>query len=158
MLFLETQHVTFTCAARSTEDEVYALWALGAGILNLVLTYFLGKRYGLLGIASGTMIAQMMTNNWYCVYHGLERLQLKFAIYATRILAPLVALALATALPLVLVTPHLPTLDYPWSDWLRLAVVCGWTGLVLLTFFWLAAINADERSRLIAKAKTAIAH
>lgn len=158
MLFLEAQHSAFVCAARSTEDEVYALWAVGAGILNLVLTWVLGQRYGLVGIALGTMIAQMLTNNWYCVYHGLERLQVSFSTYATRILGPLAALGLVTAVPLLFILRHLPTLALPWSDWLQLAVVCVWSGVALAIYLWRVAISQDERSRLFTKAKSILSH
>jgi O-antigen/teichoic acid export membrane protein len=154
MLFLETQHCTFASAARSTEDEVYALWALGAGLLNLVFTWFLGQRYGLLGIALGTLFAQLVTNNWYCVYHGLERLQIPFSTYATRILVPLAGLALATALPLLIVVRYLPALPFPPADWLQLMVVTAWSGLILLLFLWCVALNSDERFRLTMKIKS----
>jgi O-antigen/teichoic acid export membrane protein len=154
MLFLETQHVTFTYAARSTEDEVYALCALAAGTLNLILTWFLGKRYGLLGIAMGTMLAQMATSNWYCVHHSLERLQLSFRVYAARVLAPLAGLLSASTLPLLLALPHLPLLPFPWSDWLRVAVVCAWCGAVLAAFLWRFAISAEERLRLLMTIKS----
>jgi O-antigen/teichoic acid export membrane protein len=156
MLFLETQHVIFANAARSTEDEVYALWALGSGILNLALTWVLGQRFGLLGIALGTLVAQLLTNNWYCVYHGLERLQLRFTTYATQILAPLAVLALISAAPLVFILQHLPPIAPPWADWLQLMVVCLWCGGTLLVFLWLAAFNSEERFRLTMKVKAAL--
>jgi O-antigen/teichoic acid export membrane protein len=153
MLFLETQHVTFAFAARSTEDEVYALWALMAGVLNLVLTWFLGKRYGLLGIALGTLLAQLVTNNWYCVYHGLERLHVSFGVYARRILVPLACLLAASAVPLLSALPRLPLLPLPWSDWMRLAVVSAWCAFLLVLFLWYVALSGAERLKALTKAR-----
>ncbi|MFO0789882.1 MAG: oligosaccharide flippase family protein [Pirellulales bacterium] len=155
MLLLETQHVIFASAARSTEDEVYALWALGAGILNLVFTWILGRQFGLLGIALGTFTAQLVTNNWYCVYHGLERLQVSFSTYAKRILAPLAALAVAIALPLAIILFNLPESWERWLDWVRLLIVGGYCGLALAVFLWYFAFDAPERARIIVKIKSA---
>jgi O-antigen/teichoic acid export membrane protein len=148
MLFLEAQHVIFTCASRSTEDEAFALWALGAGVLNLLLTWILLHPLGLLGIALGTLLAQLSTNNWYCVYRATQRLQFPLATYATRIVAPLAVLAVGIALPLVFSIPYLPPISSPWREWLTLTVVCAWSGGALLVFLWRVAFNSEERLRL----------
>jgi O-antigen/teichoic acid export membrane protein len=97
MLFLEAQHTAVAAASRSTEDEVFVWWAMGAGALNLVLTWWLIKPFGLLGVALGTMIAQMVTNNWYAVYRGLSRLRLSASSYLRSVVAP-VALVFAAAI------------------------------------------------------------
>jgi O-antigen/teichoic acid export membrane protein len=149
MLCLDAQHVIFTCASRSTEDEVFALWALGAGVLNLLLTWILLHPLGLLGIALGTLLAQICTNNWYCVYRGTQRLQLPLATYAKRILAPLAGLAVAIALPLAFAVQYVPPISSPWREWLTLTVVCAWSGGALLIFLWRVAFNSEERMRLV---------
>jgi O-antigen/teichoic acid export membrane protein len=151
MLFLEAQHVIFACASRSTEDEVFALWALGAGILNLILTWILLHPLGLLGIALGTLFAQICTNNWYCVYRSAQRLQFPLATYATRIVVPLAVLAVVIALPLVFALQYLPAISSPWREWLTLTVVCVWSGGALLIFLWCVAFNSEERLRLLMK-------
>ena len=152
MLLLEAQHVIFASAARSTEDEVYALWALGAGVLNLLLTWILVQRLGLLGVALGTLLAQITTNNWYAVVHPMSRLQISFATYAGRVLLPLAILAVVAAIPLAILLRFMPEL--PWNDWWRLAIVCAWCGGALLIFLWRSAINSDERFRVTMKIKT----
>lgn len=95
MLFLETQHTAVATASRSTEDEVFVYWALGAGALNLLLTWWLIKPLGLLGVALGTLLAQMATNNWYAVHRGLWRLQMSKRSYFTRVLLPVAVVFVA---------------------------------------------------------------
>lgn len=81
MLTLETQHVILVASSRATEDEKYAPSALSAGVLNVILTWILIKPLGLLGVALGTMLSQMLSNNWYAVYRPMVRLRLNFGIY-----------------------------------------------------------------------------
>lgn len=85
MLTLETQHVILITSSRATEDEKYAPWSLSAGVLNLVFTWVLIKPLGLLGVAMGTMLAQMLTNNWYAVYRPMVRLRLNFGVYLRQV-------------------------------------------------------------------------
>lgn len=146
MLLLETQHGLFVLAARSTEDEVYVPWALGAGVLNLVLTGLLVQPLGLLGVALGTMLAQITTNNWFCVAHGLSRLRVRFATYFREVLTPLAMLGLVTALPIAVVMPSLPLL--PQDDFARIVIACGWCGFWLLVFLLKFALTVDERFRI----------
>jgi O-antigen/teichoic acid export membrane protein len=37
-------------------------------VLNIILSYFLGKQFGLIGIASGTLIASICTSGWFAYY------------------------------------------------------------------------------------------
>jgi O-antigen/teichoic acid export membrane protein len=85
MLTLETQHFILATCARSTEDERYAVTALLAGVLTVGLTWWLVGPLGLLGVAAATMIAQMLTNNWYAVYRPMVRLQLSPREYFRRV-------------------------------------------------------------------------
>ena len=85
---LEAHHVVVSVASRATEDEAFAAWALGAGALNLLLTWALIEPFGLLGVAAGTMIAQMCTNNWFAVYRGLRRLKMGIRQHVFRIVLP----------------------------------------------------------------------
>lgn len=91
MLFLETQHSAIAAASRATEDEPFVYWALGAGILNLCLTYLLIHPLGILGVALGTLFTQLMTNNWYVVWRGLSRLEISLFHYARTVLLPVAA-------------------------------------------------------------------
>lgn len=73
MLSLEAHHKTFEYAVRATGEEVFAGWYVASGVLNLVLTWLLIERFGLLGVAIATMIAQLTTLNWFAVRVGMRR-------------------------------------------------------------------------------------
>ncbi len=96
MLFLQVQHEMFMTLSRATEDEVYGVVSLIAGGLNLILTYILIQFLGLLGVALGTLLAQLFTNNWYGVYRGTRRLGISLQSYILEVVLP-VALVLTLA-------------------------------------------------------------
>lgn len=78
---LETQHMVLSSSSRATNYEGFAFVAIAAALINLILTFILVQDYGLVGIALGTMIAQITTNNWYVVYASIRRLKIPFKQY-----------------------------------------------------------------------------
>lgn len=89
MLALEAQHVILATACHASGETPFALWALGAGILNIVLMVLLIQPLGLWGVALATALAQLFTNNWYTVYRSLKRLEFPFSRYMRRVALPL---------------------------------------------------------------------
>jgi O-antigen/teichoic acid export membrane protein len=82
MLTLENHHVIFARFGMSAKtDPTWGKMSLISGAINLALTFIGVKLYGLLGVALGTMIAQMLTNNWYAVAKTLQIVQLRFVHY-----------------------------------------------------------------------------
>lgn len=82
MLTLENHHVIFARFGISAKNEpTWGKISIVSGVLNLMLTYIGIKWLGLLGVALGTMIAQILTNNWYAVVKTLKILQLRFPVY-----------------------------------------------------------------------------
>ena len=85
MLTLENHHVIFARFGLSAKtDPTWGKMSIISGMINLALT-FVGVRWlGLLGVALGTMIAQIMTNNWYAVVKTLGILHLRFWEYVRK--------------------------------------------------------------------------
>lgn len=82
MLTLENHHVIFARFGMSAKsDPVWGRMSIISGVINLTLTFIGVKLFGLLGVALGTMVAQMLTNNWYAVAKTLQIIQLRFLNY-----------------------------------------------------------------------------
>jgi O-antigen/teichoic acid export membrane protein len=82
MLTLENHHIIF--ARFGMNSKIVLTWgkmALFSGVINLVLTFIGVKWLGLLGVALGTMVSQILTNNWYAVAKTLQIIQLRFLYY-----------------------------------------------------------------------------
>lgn len=92
MMTLETHHVAHASQYMASGRIPFVRIAVVAGILNLVISLILVRWLGLLGIALGTMIAQMLTNNWYVPHANLRRLRIETIDYLRFILPRLFGL------------------------------------------------------------------
>jgi O-antigen/teichoic acid export membrane protein len=82
MLTLENHHVIFArFGLNAKADPTWGKMSIISGIINLVLTFFGIKWLGLPGVALGTMVSQILTNNWYAVAKTLQIIQLRFLNY-----------------------------------------------------------------------------
>jgi O-antigen/teichoic acid export membrane protein len=82
MLTLENHHVIFARFGLSAKtDPTWGKMSIISGVINLALTFVGVKWLGLFGVALGTMIAQMLTNNWYAVAKTLRIVRLSFREY-----------------------------------------------------------------------------
>jgi O-antigen/teichoic acid export membrane protein len=127
--------------SRATENEVYAVPFLVAGVLNLVLSWVLVQYLGLLGAPLATLLAQMVTTSWVVLRDGLQRLQLSMATYVRTCLLPLLPISLATYFATMAVASGLalPTaLD-------RLLAGTAAAGCVSLASLWLFGLSPANR-------------
>lgn len=146
LLFLETQSSGITLGSRATEDEVFAPWALGAGAIKLTLAVLLGVRYGLMGIALSTLLAQLATNHWYMVYRGLNRLQISFESHLTNVLLPVAGLFVV-----VTIAVWLPIAGNLFAtDWQAVLAGGAISGILLAAFMWFFVLESGHRQRFSA--------
>jgi O-antigen/teichoic acid export membrane protein len=140
MLTLEVQHNILASSSRATDDEKYAPWSLSAGVLNIIFSWVLIKPLGLLGVAMGTMLAQMLTNNWYAVYRPMVRLKLNFGVYLRQVVG-LWATVLVFCLGLSWLAKSTLVLLGITSDWALLATTSLACGTVLSTLLWTSILE-----------------
>jgi O-antigen/teichoic acid export membrane protein len=152
LLVLEAQCYILATASRATEDEVFALWALTAGGLKLLLSWILGLRFGLLGIALGTLIAQLCTNHWFMVYRGLQRLQIGLSIHSKLVLVPvtiLFLLCLGASLGVARLASQLP-------GWVTVGASSAMAGAFWLAAVWGFVLDGPQRIQLRTRLKLSI--
>lgn len=94
MLLLDCQHAVTVSVGVATEDIPYGLWLMMAAVINLILSYVLGVSWGLAGIAAATLVAHLVTANWYAVYRPLKRLGISMGLYLRQFLLPATLLIL----------------------------------------------------------------
>ena len=82
MRAMENHIVAFARIALSVDTKpIWGKMALLSGSLNLVLTLIGVKYFGLLGVALGTLITQLLTSNWYAVWRTLSVMKIRFIDY-----------------------------------------------------------------------------
>jgi O-antigen/teichoic acid export membrane protein len=149
MLTLETHHVILMQSSRATEDENYAFCTVTAGVLNVILTWFLIKPLGLLGVAIGTMLAQLLTTNWYAVYRPVVRLKLNFRVYSRQVIGLWGVILASCSLLSWLTKKGLMLSDYTSEAF----IVGGVAAACIAVFFvmlWIAILENHQR-KLIQK-------
>lgn len=133
MMTLETHHVGHATLTMATGTIPFVRPALAAGALNLAISYLLLQWLGLLGVALGTLLAQIATNNWFAPYVTLKIVGVRPWDYMRAI----VPRYLATLLAFAAVQGLAAWLSRDQGTAVRVFV--GGTSAVLL--FWLAARN-----------------
>ncbi|BCK88816.1 hypothetical protein MIZ01_2622 [Sideroxyarcus emersonii] len=88
MVLLEAHHVAMATATVATGHVVFAKPAMIAGLLNLAISILLASQLGLWGVALGTLIAQILTNNWYAPYIALKHFGIPFGSHFKSVLTP----------------------------------------------------------------------
>ena len=63
----EQQTFTISTGSRATEDEAFAGAMMSGGIMKLLLALVLTKRFGLVGLAASSLLAQLATAHWFAI-------------------------------------------------------------------------------------------
>ncbi|MET0313197.1 MAG: polysaccharide biosynthesis C-terminal domain-containing protein, partial [Hansschlegelia sp.] len=142
MLLIYTQQSLLFGFSRATENEVYALWYLLAGALNVGLSFFLTPTLGLLGVALSTLLAQAATTGWHIPLSGLRRLEISFGDYARGVLAPIAVLFASACGAIWLVTDG-PLAPAAALGQVAAAALAG--GAVGAVGFWTLVLDARLR-------------
>ncbi|HWE83999.1 MAG TPA: hypothetical protein VG267_03590 [Terracidiphilus sp.] len=89
---LEAHHVALATSTMACDKIPFFIPALVAGFLNLALSFPLAHLFGLPGVALGTFLAQVTTNNWYVPWYSLRHLHFQFRSYFLRVVLPVLGL------------------------------------------------------------------
>lgn len=111
MMLLEAHHLAMATATMATGKIVFVVPALLAGIVNIALSVFLAHRLGVVGVALGTLLAQITTNNWYVPFYVLRQFHISWREHFAGVVAPilfLLASSLVVGAVARLLTMHLP--------------------------------------------------
>ena len=145
VIMLETHQVIHAITVMATGRIIYLPWALASGILNLILGCTLVGPLGLWGVALGTMLAQMVTNNWFAPWSCLRLLGMSSRAYFSRLRPVIINVGLCLGVAV--------TLKF-FATFLRFSQIVGLitcvllVGLAGLLGFWLNVLDHEERTAI----------
>lgn len=147
MFIFEVQNVSLIYSARATEFEKYYIPSLVSGLTNIVLTVLLVKPLGLWGVSLGTLISQMLTNNWFSFYKSLPKLQITYKTYISKVIFPCLKWGLFCSISLLLIKLYayrsMPTINLTFS------VI---TSLIIFTLFmWFNYLEIEQRKLFLSR-------
>lgn len=144
VMILESHHASMATATMATGEIVFVAPALIAGGLNIVASVYLSRQLGLLGVALGTMCAQVVTNNWYVPFYTMRQFGISFREHFSKIILPvgiLLVVMLSTGIAARVGLRSLSNLS-------ALIVGAGILGVVGCFVFILVVQSASEREQL----------
>jgi O-antigen/teichoic acid export membrane protein len=144
--FFEVQSFIIITSSRATEDEAFAPLSVIAATLKIALSVILGKRFGLLGIAAGTLCAQFATSYWYMCYRGLQRLKMGLRNHIERVLLPAALLFFAT----LATVRGLSVLLAAQPDWMAVAAGGSAAIAILSAAIWTFVLDLPQRRFIFA--------
>lgn len=141
LLTLEATSFIIATSSRATEDEAFAVSTSVAAVLKIVLSMILAKRYGLIGVAIGTLAAQLLTNHWFMCYKGLRRLRMGILNIFVAVVAPAGAVFILTlfVVKLIVRSPLLAT------DLMSVCVGAMASGTIFATSIWLLVLDLAQK-------------
>jgi O-antigen/teichoic acid export membrane protein len=153
MFLLCAQQNALLAFSRATENEVYAPIFLIAGGLNLLFAWILVEHFGLLGIVSATLVAQLLTTNRMVVVDGLRRLRIQVGLYFWACIVPSLVASVVTLLAMILIARERWLLSSPFD---RSVAAITIAGCLTLGTLWLFGLTGAERARIGARLRIAL--
>jgi O-antigen/teichoic acid export membrane protein len=85
MVMLEINHVSWASGAISCGYLKFSKLAWLAAILSFVLGVVLVRFYGIMGVALGLFLAQLLTNNWGAIFLSLRFFKIPASVYLSKL-------------------------------------------------------------------------
>ena len=141
---LEQQSYIISTGSRATEDEAFAGIMMSGGILKLLLAFVLITRFGLIGLAAATLVAQSLTTHWFVLFRGLRRLQYGISRYFVSVAMPC-AIVFGAAYGIGLVAAAVAS---PAPAWVKVMATSFSAALVLATALWFLVLEKRHRGHI----------
>jgi O-antigen/teichoic acid export membrane protein len=143
MLF-EAHAQALAAAVMSTGKIVFWKSTLLAGLLNISLSIPLARRYGLVGVVLGTLLAQILTNHWYVPWYAMHQFAIRPRDHMRNVIMPLAGLIVLVAGTGI----WLRILTQPFQIFYGIATGAIGTTVVGVLCFGILILNSDERKSL----------
>lgn len=149
VMFLEAHHLAMATATMATGRIVFVWPALIAGVLNIGFSIFLAHHLGILGVACGTMLAQLLTNNWYVPFYSMRQFRIPFCHHLRVVIFPMILLlasVLTIGSAMRLLTSNLPNFVSVFAGCIVILIAGG-------SLFSLSILSPSERQIISSKVK-----
>jgi O-antigen/teichoic acid export membrane protein len=151
MLF-EAHHLAMATATMATGRIVFVWPALIAGVLNIGLSIYLARHLGVLGVALGTLVAQVCTNNWYVPFYSMRQFRISFRHHMRAVVLPVLlflASMIGVAALMRYATANLPMLP-------GVLLGCLVIFLVSVAVFSVGILSSTERQAISSRIRSVL--
>lgn len=88
LVVLECHQTANAACAMALNKIPFGPWAIGAGLLTFLFAALFIPRLGLVGMPLASLLAQLLTNDWFAVYYTLRALKTGLRAYFRYVLSP----------------------------------------------------------------------
>jgi O-antigen/teichoic acid export membrane protein len=146
MCLITPQLVASNVLAMTGHHRLTARAEIVGMLLNLIVSIALARRFGLVGVALGTLTSTVLVDLFYIVSAACRLNAIPFATFARRVLLAGVVLAVVqTAVTLALKGLH----PHPGVLALTVESLCG--ALPTIALFWFAFLEPAEKERILGR-------
>jgi O-antigen/teichoic acid export membrane protein len=149
LVVFEVHHVALASSVMATGHLVFYKMAIAAAIINVILSLILAGHYGVVGVALGSLIAQLMTNNWYAPYIAFKHLGISAKTHCLEVLVP----ALLFLLLISLFNLCLRFVLDSYESGLRVLLALMMSALLCSFLFFRIILRQQERSQILGMLK-----
>ncbi|OGC74295.1 MAG: hypothetical protein A2145_04765 [candidate division Zixibacteria bacterium RBG_16_40_9] len=139
-IYSMSQFVTEELLMGQTKHRFLALVTVAEAILNLLLSVFLIKKYGIIGAALGVAIPRFLNYLFFSVIYIKKVVEISFKDYLRQSFIPPLVASIPLAIILLVILKFFPA--YNWFDFVLEVVLAG---LVFLLSAWYFCFSKEER-------------
>jgi membrane protein EpsK len=150
MVALAQQPCGIVIAVRDRLGPV-ALWTIGEGIVNLALSIYLGRRYGLLGVAMGTTMPMLIGSTLFLPWYALRVLGLSAGDYFRQALAQPIAVGIMFSTLCWFTAPAQVGRTFPYLLW-----TITWQTACFVFLATIVGLRSFERKALFKHGKVSL--
>lgn len=146
VIFSCTQFVSAHVLFGLSKHRINLGWTVVESALNLGLSIFLVRRYGIFGVAAGTAIANLLIRGWLYPRSFLRALAVPWRVYLQDAVLPALLPAISFLVGALLYKTAFPIHGYAG---LTLASISGFTGFAAT--LWFVGMDTGERTLALRK-------
>ncbi len=157
-LFFEMQHSISGGFVWNTGKWPFVPATLSAGILNMVFGILGCQYFGLPGLAIGTMLAKLLTLNWYVTFFALQRLKISKMDYIVNYFTPTIILLIIVLIcsnflnsKLILFESNLIFKNTPFNLIFSLVIGSIITTLIWIILYYFTVFSKSEKNSISIK-------
>lgn len=144
LVVLEVHHVALASSVMATGHLVFYKMAIAAAFINVILSLILVDHYGFLGVALGSLIAQLVTNSWYAPLIAFKHLGISAKSHFSKVVVP----ALCFFILILLFNLYLRLVLGGYDGGLRIFSALMMSGLLWSFLFFRFILNNEERAQM----------
>ncbi len=127
----------------TSNHRLYSFYGVAEGIVNIILSLYLVKAYGMMGVALGTLVPLLAVKLIIQPLHVCRVMSIRYAEYAKRMLKTLFRVLVA------LVIPTLISFAFVVSDYLHLVIISTLSLGAYVLVIWLIELSKNEKETLM---------